>query len=88
MKRQSVMLIGRSTYFIVVKVSLNVSVQHSLETVLDILNVLTDENVLIEAGEAERLLHLVYRSSHFSQICFSYLMVKTNNLFHVNSGVL
>jgi len=50
MKRQSVMLIGRSTYFIVVKVSLNVSVQHSLETVLDILNALTDENVLIEAG--------------------------------------
>jgi len=73
---------------IVVKVSLNVSVQHSLETVLDILNALTDENVLIEAGEAERLLHLVYRSSHFSQICFSYLMTKTNNLFYVNSGVL
>ena len=83
------MLIGRSTYFIVVKVvSLNVSVQHSLETVLDILNALTDENVLIEAGQAKRLLLLVYRSSHFSQICFSYLMVKTNNLFYVNSGVL
>jgi hypothetical protein len=82
------MILGRCTYFIVVKVSLNVSVQHSLETVLDVLNALTDENILIEAGQAERLLLLVDRSSHFSQICFSYCMVKTKNLFYVTSGVL